>query len=133
MRPSHSTAASSHVSWPVMLVSMLALVTAALIFFTPAHAQSMTLQQAMSELPAMKQQGNLGEQQNGYLGVVNARGNANTVASLINDARRSEYTRIADQNSIAVADVEALAGKRAIERTPAGQYIQLDGQWVVKR
>lgn len=133
MRNHNSIAASSNASWPAILASMLTLLTVVFVLFAPAQAQSMTLQQAMSELPTMKEQGMLGEQQNGYLGVVAARGNANVVASLINDARRSEYTRIADQNSIAVSDVEAMAGKRAIERSPAGHYIQLDGRWVVKR
>ena len=115
------------------LTTFFTLCVAVLLLIQPVWAQEMTLQQAMSELPAMKQQGYIGEKQNGYLGVVEARNNAATVVSLINDARRNEYTRIADQNSIAVSDVEAMAGKRAIERTPAGQYIQLDGQWVVKR
>lgn len=119
-------------TWP-MLATLVAFCAAVLLLAQPVQAQNITLQQAMSELSAMKQQGYIGEKQNGYLGVVNQRNNAATVASLINDARRAEYTRIADQNSIAVSDVEAMAGKRAIERTPAGQYIQLDGQWVVKR
>ena len=119
--------------WLMFVSSLFALCVAVLLITQPVQAQNMTLQQAMSELPTMKQQGYIGEKQNGYLGVVSERNNAAAVASLINDARRSEYARIADQNSIAVSDVEAMAGKRAIERTPAGQYIQLDGQWVVKR
>lgn len=99
----------------------------------PAHANSISLQEAMASLTASKEQGHVGEQQNGYLGVVQNRGNAGDIVDLINDARRAEYTRIAEQNNIAVADVEAMAGKRAIERTPTGHYIQLDGEWVVKR
>lgn len=119
--------------WSMLVTTLFALCAAILLLAQPVQAQTMTLQQAMSELPSMKQQGYIGEKQNGYLGVVNERNNAEAVSSLINDARRAEYTRIAEQNSIAVSDVEAMAGKRAIERTPAGQYIQLDGQWVVKR
>lgn len=99
-----------------------------------ALAQSdLTLQQAMSELSAAKEQGQLGERQNGYLGVVQSSETAEEIADLINDARRAEYTRIAEQNNIAVSDVEAMAGKRAIERTPPGQYIEVDGEWMVKR
>lgn len=128
----HTTASSSP-RRPFLYASLLTLLTAIALLFSPVQAQDMTLQEAMSELPAMKEQGMLGEKQNGYLGVVNDRNNASTIADLINDARRSEYTRIAEQNNIAVSDVEAMAGKRAIERTPAGQYIQLDDEWVVKR
>ncbi|WP_198676508.1 YdbL family protein [Aliidiomarina soli] len=99
-----------------------------------ASAQGqMSLQEAMSELGAAKEQGFLGERQNGYLGVVQTGENAEQIADLINDARRAEYTRIAEQNNIAVSDVEAMAGKRAIERTSAGHYIEVDGDWVVKR
>ncbi|RAJ96492.1 YdbL family protein [Aliidiomarina maris] len=116
----------------VALTCMLALMLTASIS-SPANAQQMSLQEAMAELSAAKEQGLVGERQNGYLGVVNARGQARAIADLINQARRSEYTRIAEQNNIAVSDVEAMAGKRAIERTPAGQYIELDDEWVVKR
>ncbi|MGE4408255.1 DUF1318 domain-containing protein, partial [Pseudomonas sp.] len=39
---------------------------------------------------------------------------------------------VAKQNGISVGDVEAIAGKKAIEKTPAGQIIQLNGNWVRK-
>lgn len=98
-----------------------------------ATASAVTLQEAMSQIGAVKAQGLIGERPNGYLGVVRDEQNARQIADLINDARRAEYARIAEQNNIAVSDVEAMAGKRAIERTPPGQYIEIDDQWVVKR
>lgn len=115
----------------VMFILMLCFTGTAMT--ANAQANDMTLQQAMAGLSTAKSAGQVGERSNGYLGVVVDSANSRAIIELINDARRSEYTRIADQNSIAVADVEAMAGKRAIERTPAGQYIQLDGEWVVKR
>lgn len=93
---------------------------------------AMNLQQAMTALGQAKEQGLVGEQPNGYLGVVQNTGDAQTLVKLINDARRAEYARMAKENNIAVADVEAMAGKKALERTQAGQYIQLDGQWQKK-
>lgn len=104
-----------------------------IFLLTSAAAMAMDLQEAMSALGNAKEQGYVGEKQNGYLGVVEERGNASEIVDLINDARRDEYTRIAEQNDIAVADVEALAGKRAIERTSPGHYIQIDGEWMRKR
>ena len=89
--------------WSMLVTTLFALCAAILLLAQPVQAQTMTLQQAMSELPSMKQQGYIGEKQNGYLGVVNDRNNAEAVSSLINDARRAEYTRIAEQNSIAVS------------------------------
>ena len=83
----------------------------------------------MSALGDAKASGQIGEMPNGYIGVVRAGGNADEIARLINQARRAEYQRLAEQNGIKLSDVEAIAGKKAIEKTPAGQYIQWQGQW----
>ena len=93
---------------------------------------AMNLQQAMAALGQAKAQGLVGEQANGYLGVVQNSNDAADIVKLINDARRAEYARLAQQNNIAVADVEAMAGKKALERTSSGHLILLDGNWVKK-
>lgn len=105
---------------------------AALVIAIAAPAAATTLQEAMSELSSAKAEGLVGEQQDGYLGVVKAEGDAEEIVRLINEARRKEYTRIAGENEIAVADVEALAGKRAIEKTASGHHVRVDGQWMRK-
>lgn len=93
---------------------------------------AMTLNEAMASLDSAKENGLLGEQPNGYLGVVKAEGQAAEIARLINAARRAEYQRLARENGITLDDVEAIAGQKAIERTPPGQYIQLNGKWLRK-
>lgn len=98
-----------------------------LLLLLAVPAAAMNLQQAMSALPAAKAQGLVGEQADGYLGVVRAEGQAAEIARLINEARRAEYQRVARDNNIALSDVEALAGQKAIERTPAGQFIRPPG------
>ena len=102
----------------------------ALCLSLPAYA--LNLNQAMSALGAAKASGQLGEQPNGYLGVVKPGGQAEEIARLINQARRAEYQKVAQDNGIGLADVEAIAGKKAIDRTPPGQFIQLNGQWLKK-
>lgn len=102
----------------------------ALTLSLPAYA--LNLNQAMSALSDAKASGQLGEQPNGYLGVVKPGGQAEEIARLINQARRAEYQKVAKDNGIALGDVEAIAGKKALERTPKGQFIQLNGQWVQK-
>ncbi|MGQ7956665.1 YdbL family protein [Pseudomonas sp. SP16.1] len=102
----------------------------ALCLSLPAYA--LNLNQAMSALGAAKASGQLGEQPNGYLGVVKPGGQAEEIARLINQARRAEYQKVAKDNGIGLADVEAIAGKKAIDRTPQGQFIQLNGQWLKK-
>lgn len=113
--------------------SMIQPLFALVLLLLALPVMAMTLQQAMGALGPAKEQGVVGEQMNGYLGVVVTSPHTEQLVQLINDARRAEYTRIASDNNIAVADVEARAGQRAIERTPAGQFIKLEDQWVKKR
>lgn len=95
-------------------------------------AAAMTLNEAMAALGQAKASGQLGERPDGYLGVVQSSGHAEEIASQINQARRAEYHRVAQQNGIAVSDVEAIAGKKAIEKTPRGQLVLINGSWVKK-
>ncbi|PKM26123.1 MAG: DUF1318 domain-containing protein [Gammaproteobacteria bacterium HGW-Gammaproteobacteria-13] len=92
-------------------------------------AVALNLNEAMSALGGAKASGQLGEMPNGYLGVVSNSGQAAEIAQLINQARRTEYQKLAAQNGIQLSDVEAIAGQKAIDKTPAGQYIQLEGKW----
>jgi len=85
-------------------------------------------------LQEAKSQGLVGEQSNGYLGVV--KGGGADVKALIDDInakRKQTYQDIARRNNTSLDAVEALAGKTAIEKTPSGQYIRLpSGEWIKK-
>ena len=93
---------------------------------------AMGLDEAKQKLDAVKQQGLVGETPTGYLEVVRAEGQAGEVVEAINSARRDEYKRIAEKHNIPVTQVETVAGKKAIEKTPDGQYIQVNDKWVKK-
>lgn len=79
-----------------------------------------------------KARGLVGETVDGYLGAVEASAEVNALVADINAKRKAEYQRIAQKNGIDLSTVEALAGKKAIEKTPAGQYVQIEGAWVRK-
>lgn len=82
-----------------------------------------------------KAQGLVGEQPNGYLGLVKSGAGADVHAMMndINARRRQEYQAIARRNKTELKVVEALAGKKAIEQTPPGQWVRLpSGKWVKK-
>ena len=98
-----------------------------LILLVPAAAFALTLDEA-------KQKGLVGERQNGYLGLVNesAGQDARDLMLSINQGRQKEYTSIAERNKTSVSAVEALAGKKAIEKTPGGYFIEGSGGWVKK-
>lgn len=85
------------------------------------------------DIDGAKSQGLVGEQPDGYLGVVKATPEAVELSSDINQKRRQAYQRIAKQNGITLEQVSTLAGQKAIEKTPGGQYVKTPtGQWVKK-
>ena len=84
-------------------------------------------------LEEAKSKGLVGEQSNGYLGVVQtADGEAQALARDINQKRRQAYIDIAKRNGTAVAAVEALAGEKAIQNSKSGHYVEGSGGWVKK-
>ena len=89
---------------------------------------ALTLQEAKNE-------GLVGELRNGYVGLVVESAPADVVAMVrdVNNQRRELYQQIAQQNSISVEQVAALAFEKAVEATPTGQYLQnASGAWVKK-
>jgi uncharacterized protein YdbL (DUF1318 family) len=114
------------------LLTILKLSFCSLLFAMSLPLMAMDLQQAMSGLGVAKTQGLVGEQPDGYLGVVTKSGNADEIVKLINDARRAEYQRLAKDNNIALPDVEAIAGQKAMEKTQSGQYVQVNKKWMKK-
>ncbi|MCB1676803.1 MAG: YdbL family protein [Halioglobus sp.] len=93
---------------------------------------AMSLDEAKNALEAAKSQGLVGETPSGYLAAVGSDRRAREIVNAINDARREAYEKIAEKHGIAVAKVEAVAGQKAVDKTPPGQYIQIDGRWVRK-
>ncbi|MFP1679292.1 YdbL family protein [Alloalcanivorax sp. C16-2] len=98
-----------------------------------AAALLLSVTAAALDLNQAKAEGLVGEQPNGYLGVVKATPAAVELVSDINEKRRAAYERIAKQNGITLDQVANLAGQKAIEKTPTGEYIKTPtGQWVEK-
>ncbi len=87
------------------------------------------------EIDAAKQAGIVGEQSDGYLGLV--RGDATPeVVSLVdevNGKRRTAYEEIATRNGTPVEAVARLAGAKLVERAGPGEYVRDDtGKWKQK-
>ena len=107
-------------------------VTVSLALALSLPALALDLNQASAALSQAKAAGQVGEKPNGYLGVITPGGQAAEIARLINEARRLEYQQVAKRNAVPLGDVEAMAGKKAIDKTPPGQFVQSGGQWVKK-
>ena len=87
-----------------------------------------------ADLGQNKDAGVVGEREDGYVGFVQATPAADvaTLVQTVNDQRRVEYERIAAANGLTREQVEALAGKKAIERTESGGFIFVGGAWQQK-
>jgi len=85
------------------------------------------------ELSDAKSKGLVGETATGYLAPVSPPSpQIQQLISRINAERKAKYEAIAHQNGTPVAAVEGLAGKKAIEMTPSGQFVQESGGWKKK-
>lgn len=87
-----------------------------------------------ADLQGAKSQGLIGEQLNGYLGVVasSVSGEVKALVADVNSKRKKKYQSIAKENGTSLDTVELLAGKKAIEKTVSGNYIQSATGWKKK-
>jgi uncharacterized protein YdbL (DUF1318 family) len=80
-----------------------------------------------------KAAGLIGEKADGYVGAVTGDASVNALIDEINAGRRAKYEEIASKRGAPIDAVAAIAGKKLIERTPAGQFVMGgDGQWTEK-
>ena len=87
---------------------------------------------AASPLTQPKADGLIGEQANGYIGLVQQNVPAD-VKKLVNDVnakRKAGYQKIAKKQGTSLAEVERVGGNTAIEKTLRGNYIRdASGNW----
>lgn len=83
-------------------------------------------------LDQAKQQGLVGEKDNGYLGVVVATSDVQSLVNDINAKRKNVYAKLAEKNGITVQQVEKLAAQKAYKKTSSGHYLWMNGKWVKK-
>ncbi len=88
-----------------------------------------------ADLKTAKEQGWVGEQNNGYLGLVKSDAPADLKALMadVNGQRKTQFTQIAAKNGIAEAEAARIFAREAAERTLPGNYIQNPaGGWIKK-
>ncbi|GAA68537.1 MULTISPECIES: YdbL family protein [Pseudoalteromonas] len=79
-----------------------------------------------------KNQGFVGEDSSGYLGLVVQNAEAKAVVDDINAKRKAQYLKLAKKNNLSLSQVEALAAAKTIEKTQSGHYVEVNGNWVKK-
>lgn len=85
-----------------------------------------------SALTQPKADGLIGEQANGYIGLVrqDIPADITELVNEVNAKRKAGYQKIAAQQGTSLAEVERVGGNTAIERTLRGNYIRdASGAW----
>jgi hypothetical protein len=85
-----------------------------------------------SALTQPKADGWIGEQSNGYIGLVknNAPADIKALVADVNAKRKAGYQQIATRQSTSLSEVEKVGGLKAIEKTLAGNYVKdTAGAW----
>jgi uncharacterized protein len=98
----------------------------ALSLFTPLSADAASLEDA-------KASGQVGERVDGYVGFVASEAPADVVAMVkdVNNQRRQRYGEIAAKTGASLKEVGLLAGRKLIDKAPAGTYVMgADGRWI---
>ena len=105
---------------------------ALVLLATPAFAD---LASDKAAVDAAKAAGTVGEQADGYLGLVggSADGAVTAAVNEINNGRRQVYTQTATKSGVTPDAAGQATGAQLIANTPAGQYIKpLGGGWTKK-
>ena len=102
-----------------------------LMLATPAFAD---LASDKATVDAAKASGAVGEQADGYLGIVSsADGAVSAAVADINRARGDVYAQTAAKTGVTRDAAGQATGEQLIEKTPAGQFIKpLGGGWTKK-
>jgi len=85
-----------------------------------------------SALTQPKADGLIGEQANGYLGLVtqDVPADIKKLVNEVNTKRKAGYQKIAAKQGTSLSDVEKIGGNTAIEKTLKGNYIRdASGRW----
>lgn len=88
-----------------------------------------------ADLAGAKASGLVGETAGGYLSVVAGKTVDAATDRLIKDInlqRQQQYRTIAQKNNVSLEAVAALAGKKIVEREPAGSWVRVNGEWLRK-
>ena len=89
----------------------------------------MTTTLLASPLKTAKSSGLVGEQPDGYVGVIVDKPNVQLLVTEINRKRKVVYAGIAAKNDIQLQIVEKRSGARLIELTKPGNYVYINGDW----
>ena len=118
---------------PLMLALVLSAGTLAVVTVLPAAATAQS-QAAKQAVDAAKAAGKVGEQGDGYLGIIGEADSALRAAvAEINAGRKQVYADTAAKTGVTIEAAGEATARQLISRVPAGQYFKpLGGTWTKK-
>jgi uncharacterized protein YdbL (DUF1318 family) len=85
------------------------------------------------DLAEAKSRGLVGETVTGYIAAVQASPDVDALVRDINQRRKAQYMKIAERNGISLEAVEVRAGQKALQKTPAGEFVNRGSGWEKQR
>ncbi len=95
----------------------------------PAMAELESMKARLPQIVEMKTKGIIGEQTDGYLGLVKDDATAKALVEAENADRRQEYGKRAAVQGQSVEALAGILGEAIVRREKPGRFIRKDGGW----
>ncbi|MBI4403487.1 MAG: YdbL family protein [Deltaproteobacteria bacterium] len=116
-----------------LTICSISIFVACLMFSSMARADVETMRKRVPQIAEMKDKGLIGEQPDGYLGVIKAEGEARAVVDAENRDRREEYEKRASSQGKTVDVLAKVLGEARIRDEKPGRFVRTEsGEWVKK-
>lgn len=103
------------------------------IFSTLIILLAMSFSVLALDLQDAKQAGLVGEQMNGYLGVVKPSKDVIKLVTTVNEKRKAKYQELATKHNVTIEAISVRAAKKAMSMTASGQFVEsAPGEWQKK-
>ncbi len=119
----------------ILKILSLAIIMTGAFGVTTTLISSEAIAQSGLNLAQAKDQGLIGEKADGFVDIVNPPGSTElqNLMNSTNNGRMAVYEEAARRQGVSIITVKVLAGKNLREKTPPGQFIYSDGNWVRKK
>jgi uncharacterized protein len=112
----------------IAFITMLLIAPLSLLAATKEEIAQRQRERA-SEIAQLKQQGVIGETDEGYVDFVEGKSSGGDVVKAENNDRRELYALIARDTKASVEEVAKHAAQKYFQRAKKGEYLRYSGEW----
>lgn len=104
-----------------------------MVFAGPLSAEIESMKARVLQVAGLKDKGEIGEQPDGYLGIVKDTPEARSVVEAENKDRKEEYQKRATTQNRSVETLAVVLGEARVREEKTGRFIKkADGSWAKK-